>query len=150
MRHYNNNLLIRHLKIWLMYYKNNLKIKSQITVILKRWTFRHWRSYVFYNAKKKEKTLEAWRIYDMNITKGALKIILRAGLAQQREKEVASFEESTRRLKIAIKYFKIWRNKIITQTCNSTQMEFSENFQWNPICFQSAKIPYYLHDKYNI
>lgn len=157
-QHLNKKILKKYWQLWTEYILNYSAIQNELEKLLKNWMFRQWKTFVHNRLKYKENMAKAYDMYQNNLIKTALSIIVKAGLNQERSKERVIFNDIEHKLKLASKYFKIWRNKClindafddeISSQCVLSQSDFTEKFEWHPLCFEEPKVPCYLKNSYD-
>lgn len=115
------------------------------------FAFLKWKDFLEEQKVFKTTLIKAKNFYRNNIEKAALRVILKAGILKEQEKEKIIFEQILRKYRNVYKYFKIWQNKLKkrNKTCEDKPKTFAifETFQWNPICFEKPRIPEFLKHK---
>lgn len=161
-RHFNNKLLNKYWNLWRKFSLKCLTINGQLERLLLNWTFRDWKTFVSNRISFRKKIAEARTFYEASMAKNALKVIIRAGLAQEIVKERAALNCMERRFKNVAKYFRIWKNKCSKrkgfsnldthrgETLNNflKNERTIERFRWNHLCYAEPKVPQYLRNIY--
>lgn len=146
-QHLEAKIKTKYFKLWKVFIRENRILITNLESILIRWTFRKWKRYYNEVVTYEKKKAEALTIYNNSLIRRGLKVIVSSGLLKQTSKDYFILQRNERSLKIAAKYFRIWKSKVIIPKSSIGNISAENNlqFQWNPICFEEPRIPSFLN-----
>lgn len=169
---YKNCLLRRIIRKWFQYkcIKNNSRkmkhnAENYYRNKLTRNALHQWH---YYTQKQKRfgTTLEiARKMYEKSLLQRALATVLTHGLRKQQNRNEMAFQNLLKSFQIGLKYFKIWKYKVLHKTLKENHVNILRineafgissptfpnkvnidlvTFKWNPLCFMKPRIPQFL------